>query len=44
MRSSAAAGSRRACRSTLVDFGLEPMPPPEFLYHGTAARFSASIR
>jgi putative RNA 2'-phosphotransferase len=27
-----------------VDLGLEPMPPPEFLYHGTAARFSASIK
>ena len=27
-----------------VDLGLEPTPPPEFLYHGTAVRFSASIK
>ncbi len=27
-----------------VDLGLEPTQPPELLYHGTAARFSASIQ
>ena len=27
-----------------VDLDLEPRQPPEFLYHGTAARFSASIK
>lgn len=26
-----------------VDLGLEPVAPPVFLYHGTAARFVASI-
>lgn len=27
-----------------VDLGLEPQPPPELLYHGTATRFLQSIR
>ncbi|MCX6031787.1 MAG: RNA 2'-phosphotransferase [Chloroflexi bacterium] len=27
-----------------VDLGLEPTQPPEFLYHGTAARFVTAIR
>lgn len=27
-----------------VDLGLEPVQPPEFLYHGTAVRSLASIR
>ena len=30
--------------SIKVDLGLEPVPPPEFLYHGTATRFMTSIR
>ena len=30
--------------SVKVDLGLEPVAPPEFLYHGTATRFMASIR
>jgi putative RNA 2'-phosphotransferase len=30
--------------SIAVDLGLEPRQPPELLYHGTAARFLASIR
>jgi putative RNA 2'-phosphotransferase len=27
-----------------VDLGLEPLVPPQFLYHGTASRFLNSIR
>jgi len=27
-----------------VELGLQPVAPPEFLYHGTAKRFVASIR
>ena len=27
-----------------VELGLQPVAPPEFLYHGTARRFVASIR
>lgn len=27
-----------------VDLGLEPLAPPEFLYHGTATRFLKSIK
>ncbi len=27
-----------------VDLGLEPLVPPEFLYHGTATRFLESIK
>jgi putative RNA 2'-phosphotransferase len=27
-----------------VDLGLEPLAPPQFLYHGTATRFLNSIR
>lgn len=27
-----------------VDLGLEPVQPPEFLYHGTAARFVIAIQ
>lgn len=27
-----------------IDLGLEPTPPPELLYHGTAVRFIASIQ
>jgi putative RNA 2'-phosphotransferase len=27
-----------------IDLGLEPLAPPEFLYHGTAARFLGHIR
>jgi putative RNA 2'-phosphotransferase len=30
--------------SIRVDLGLEPIEPPEYLYHGTATRFLASIR
>lgn len=30
--------------SFAVDLGLEPVTPPELLYHGTAARFLDSIR
>ncbi len=26
-----------------VDLGLAPVSPPEFLYHGTAARFVDSV-
>jgi putative RNA 2'-phosphotransferase len=31
-------------QSIQVDLGLDPVVPPEFLYHGTATRFMASIR
>lgn len=27
-----------------VDLGLEPLAPPEFLFHGTATRFLEAIR
>lgn len=30
--------------SIRVDLDLNPIPPPEFLFHGTAARFIESIR
>jgi putative RNA 2'-phosphotransferase len=30
--------------SIKIDLGLEPLAPPEQLYHGTATRFVASIR
>jgi putative RNA 2'-phosphotransferase len=30
--------------SIKIDLGLEPITPPEYLYHGTATRFLASIR
>jgi putative RNA 2'-phosphotransferase len=30
--------------SIAVDLGFEPQTPPEFLYHGTATRFLASIQ
>lgn len=30
--------------SVAVDLGLEPIEPPEFLYHGTASRFVDSIK
>ncbi|WP_417827109.1 RNA 2'-phosphotransferase [Thalassospira povalilytica] len=30
--------------SIAVNLGLEPVEPPEFLYHGTATRFLESIR
>jgi putative RNA 2'-phosphotransferase len=30
--------------SISVDLGLEPVEPPEFLYHGTARRFLETIR
>ena len=30
--------------SIKIDLGLEPIAPPEFLYHGTATRFLASIQ
>lgn len=30
--------------SIKVDLGLQPVSPPEFLYHGTATRFLASIQ
>ncbi len=30
--------------SIKIDLGLEPVAPPEYLYHGTATRFLASIR
>ena len=30
--------------SVKVDLGLEPVTPPEFLFHGTATRFMTSIR
>ena len=30
-------------RSSDVDLGLEPLAPPAFLFHGTAARFVGSI-
>ena len=40
-------GSRIRARqghSLTVDLGLEPVTPPEMLYHGTAKRFLDSIR
>ena len=30
--------------SIKIDLGLAPLAPPEYLYHGTATRFLASIR
>jgi putative RNA 2'-phosphotransferase len=30
--------------SVAVDLGLEPVEPPEFLYHGTATRFLGNIK
>jgi putative RNA 2'-phosphotransferase len=30
--------------SIKIDLGLEPITPPEHLYHGTATRFAESIR
>jgi len=33
----------RQGHSVDVDLGLEPVEPPEFLYHGTATRFLGSI-
>jgi putative RNA 2'-phosphotransferase len=30
--------------SIQIDLGLEPIAPPEYLYHGTATRFHASIQ
>lgn len=30
--------------SVVVDLGLDPIEPPEFLYHGTASRFVDSIK
>ncbi len=30
--------------SIQIDLGLEPIVPPEYLYHGTATRFLASIQ
>ncbi|MCX6032085.1 MAG: RNA 2'-phosphotransferase [Chloroflexi bacterium] len=30
--------------SLLVDLGLSPMQPPDYLYHGTAARFITAIK
>jgi putative RNA 2'-phosphotransferase len=30
--------------SIKIDLGLEPIAPPEYLYHGTATRFLAAIR
>lgn len=34
----------RQGHSVSVDVGLEPVRPPEFLYHGTAGRFLSSIK